>query len=90
MTIRGMAFMFLISMVVTVFVLVSPSLVVGMQSEPEVVQVLVQRGDSVWSLAERHGRPGVDIRSSIYAIKDLNDLDSFVVFPGQTLQIPLR
>ncbi len=44
---------------------------------------VVQRGDSLWSIASRHG-------TSVRALSDLNGLDGRTLQPGQRLQLPAR
>jgi nucleoid-associated protein YgaU len=49
--------------------------------------VVVQSGDTLWSLAERLA-PEEDPRAVVDAILDLNGLDSVALEPGQVLQLP--
>jgi hypothetical protein len=49
--------------------------------------VVVQSGDTLWSLAERLA-PEEDPRAVVDAILDLNGLDSVALEPGQVLQVP--
>lgn len=49
--------------------------------------VVVQPGDTLWSVVERH-RPSNDPFAVIREIRRLNDLDGFVVQPGQRLTLP--
>lgn len=48
---------------------------------PSYFEYTVQRGDSLWLLAQRFG-------TTVDAIKSLNGLDSDLIFIGQTLRIP--
>lgn len=54
---------------------------------PATVQVIVQPGDSLWSIAKA-AAPGDDVRATIERIATLNNLDSKSVVPGQTLVVP--
>lgn len=76
-------------MVLTVFV-IQPRIfgAAARHSDAGYVQVIVGPGDTVWDLARDHGPDGVDLRRIIYAIKEANELDTFVIHPGQTLNIP--
>lgn len=47
----------------------------------EIVEYLVQKGDTLWSIAEKTGF-NVDIREIVYRIKVLNNLDSSTIYPG--------
>ena len=51
------------------------------------VQVIVQPGDTLWSIAKA-AAPGDDVRATIERIGTLNNLDSKSVVPGQTLVVP--
>jgi LysM repeat protein len=49
--------------------------------------VMVQRGDTIWSLASRH-YPDSDPRSRVDQIERLNHLDGPDVRPGERIQLP--
>ena len=49
--------------------------------------VVVQRGDTIWSLASRH-YPDSDPRSRVDQIERLNHLDGPDVRPGERIQLP--
>ncbi len=49
--------------------------------------VVVQPGDTVWSIAARHP-DGEDIRIEVTQILSLNRLPSPIIQPGQTLVVP--
>jgi len=51
--------------------------------------VVVQKGDTLWSIAETFREPHTDIRRMVYMIRKANDLHSAVVYPGQKLTIPV-
>ncbi len=50
--------------------------------------VVVEPGDTVWSIAGEVAGPGQDVRTVVDAIEELNDLDGSVVVPGQVLELP--
>lgn len=52
------------------------------------VSVVVERGDSIWSIAVKYGAAGVDPRKTVASIRAANHLASALVFPGQTLLVP--
>ncbi|MBO2531563.1 LysM domain-containing protein [Planifilum fulgidum] len=54
------------------------------------VDVRVEPGDTLWSLARRHADDSVDIRELISDIRRINQLEDAVIHPGQTLKIPVR
>ncbi len=50
--------------------------------------VVVEQGDTVWSVADRVTGPDEDVRAVVDAIEALNDLEGSVVVPGQVLRLP--
>jgi nucleoid-associated protein YgaU len=50
--------------------------------------VVVQPGDTVWSIAGEVAGDEQDLRVVVDAIEELNDLEGSVVVPGQLLQLP--
>ena len=54
------------------------------------VNVIVIQGDTLWSLAKKHGNSKKDIRKIIYEIQNINGLKSSeYIHPGQILKIPI-
>jgi LysM repeat protein len=49
----------------------------------------VRAGDSLWTIAETVTAPGADVRTTIEAIRELNDLSGSVIVPGQRLEVPM-
>jgi len=58
------------------------------EPEPNYATVVVSRGDTLWTIA-RKVKPGIDPRKTIYQIKQMNELESVNLKPGQTLIIPM-
>lgn len=52
------------------------------------VQVNVEPGDSLWSLAREHPIPGLSTNEVVSRIRELNDLDSSLLRPGEQLMVP--
>jgi LysM repeat protein len=50
-------------------------------------KVVVQPHDTLWSIATRTA-PDRDPYAAIAELQRINDLDGFVVHPGQTLELP--
>jgi hypothetical protein len=46
-------------------------------------------GDTLWEIAADHMDPGDDVRKMVFRIREVNDLDEAVIFPGQELRIPI-
>ncbi|MCL4079633.1 LysM peptidoglycan-binding domain-containing protein [Coriobacteriia bacterium Es71-Z0120] len=53
------------------------------------VTIVVQRGDTLWSIARRCAVPGDTIPEKVAAIRAANGLHSASLSPGQSLSIPV-
>ena len=47
---------------------------------------VVQRGDTLWSVAARHYEG--DLRRAVWRLQERNDLDGSLLEPGQRLRLP--
>ncbi len=56
----------------------------------DTIVVVVQPGDTLWSIAREHMGQEGDPRRLIYEIGRLNGLQSSLIYPGQTLLLPTR
>ncbi|MDI6711804.1 MAG: LysM peptidoglycan-binding domain-containing protein [Anaerosomatales bacterium] len=54
------------------------------------VRVVVQKGDTLWSLAKRFDVPGSSLPQKVSAIRAANGLVSAELKPGQELRVPVR
>jgi hypothetical protein len=60
-------------------------------AEPEqYVVVTVKPGDTLWSIARRVSNGKADLRVLTHRIRKLNSLDSAMLWPGQSLTVPLN
>lgn len=48
----------------------------------------VTAGDTLWDIARTVTEPGEDTRTTVGIIRDLNDLETSTIRPGQVLLIP--
>lgn len=55
----------------------------------QVVTVIVEKGDSLWKIADRYDNNKMDLRQYIYIIESYNKLDNTVLQPGQRIRVPL-
>ena len=53
------------------------------------ISVTVETGDSLWSIATDHIEKGKNIRSYVYEIADLNDIEDNTIYAGQTILVPV-
>lgn len=66
-------------------------LLAGSSDQLGYVEVVVRQGDTLWSLAQKHGPQHRDIRETIDRIRRLNGLESRAsIRPGERLTIPTR
>lgn len=73
------------------FVLVLPSILYSMvnySSTQKYTSIIVQPGDNLWKIAQRHASPDTDLRKIIHEIKKVNRLNTASLMPGQELKIP--
>jgi len=55
----------------------------------EYVNYTVNAGDSLWSIAELYNIHDKDTREVIYDIRQVNGLATSMIYPGQTIQVPI-
>ena len=80
-------FLVIISTFVVALVLLLASSVLAAGPEPTTVDYQVRAGDTLWTIAGEVA-PDEDVRGVIAQIRDLNDLESSLIFPGQILVVP--
>ena len=51
-------------------------------------EVVVQAGDTLWSLSKTHAPERTDVRDYLSRIIVLNDLNGSTIYPGQILSMP--
>lgn len=87
---RGQAILFLVSFSLFFYLLTELVFASGAAAVPPVKEVTVRAGDSLWELALRYQEEAkMDVNELVVAIKEVNELDGVVIYPGQTLRIPL-
>ena len=59
----------------------------GRSAGPATAVVVVQPGDSLWSIA-RSVAPGADPRETVLRLRELNGMAGAVVVPGQSIVVP--
>jgi LysM repeat protein len=50
----------------------------------------VRSGDTLWAIATDLATPGEDVRDLVADLKQLNELDSSELHPGQIVLVPIR
>lgn len=77
-----------IGLVILVGMLAYPH-TVDSKEKVDLVKVTVSRGDTIWSIANEFKTAGVDIRELVFYIKQVNQLTTAQIYPGQVILIPL-
>ncbi len=77
----------IISTIVVILALLLLSTGSANGAEPAEVYT-VESGDTLWDIAEARTPDGADVRITIVEIKQLNDLESSLIVPGQILVVP--
>ena len=49
----------------------------------------IVNGDNLWNISARNIPEGYDIRKMIYEIKELNQMDTSYIYPGEIIKIPI-
>ena len=57
-------------------------------AETEYVNVVVEPGDSLWSIAKIYTPDHSDIRKTIVIIIERNELENDIIYPGDFLLVP--
>ncbi len=52
-------------------------------------EIMVNEGDTLWAIAEKSSSESEDIRLKIHAIIEENNLRGAIIFPGETLRVPV-
>lgn len=76
-----------------IVILFSMSLSYGQQKEEKrgndpYQLVIVREGDTLWDIACQYGEKEKDLRSIVYNIRQVNQLETPVVYPGQQIKVP--
>lgn len=56
-------------------------------TKQEYIEVNINSGDTLWTIAEQYMPSDIDIRKAVHIIKNVNEIDSQLQ-PGQTILIP--
>ena len=60
------------------------------QANIKTEKVTVNNGDTLWNLARRYYDSNTDLRKVIFDIKEINNMSTSDIRPGQQIKIPLK
>jgi len=60
----------------------------GLNRSGAVTEIVVKRGDTLWSIARRYAKPGEDIRRKVYEIMEANGMKNAQLRPGMVIVVP--
>lgn len=58
-------------------------------TEQQYIEIIVEPGDTLWSIADEYMDNNMDPREAVYMICDANEITADQLYIGQTLQIPV-
>ena len=58
-------------------------------AEVKRVEFVVSKGDTLWDIADAYTDSEYDIRYTIYRIKEINNMDTSEVHPGEVIVVPI-
>ena len=58
-------------------------------SEQQYIEIQVESGDTLWTIADEYMPDDMDIREAVYVICETNNVDANTLYVGQTLSIPV-
>lgn len=54
------------------------------------IDYIVAEGDTIWKIADINTGNDRDVREVVYEIVEVNNIKKQTIYPGQTIQIPIR
>lgn len=80
---------FSLSVLISVFLITNIVMAEDQLTADEYIEIKVEAGDTLWTIAKPYYDGKSDYREYLYNIRELNNLDQGVIYPGQTIKIPL-
>lgn len=62
---------------------------ISLENNNDYIIVYIESGDTIWSLAKEYTNNHKDIRETVHTIGIINNLESWKVYPGQSIKIPI-
>jgi LysM repeat protein len=80
-------FIVLITIVIFLVIILSYTIDVFANSKNQYEVIMVIPGDTLWEIAAKNNKNG-DIRKYIYKMKEINNLDDSLIYPGMSIKLP--
>lgn len=85
-----------ISFIIMMIIIITTTVIIFANNSKEynmvdTKSVVVSNGQSIWTIAESNNLipEGMDIREYIHNIRELNNLGTSLIYPGQIIELPI-
>lgn len=58
--------------------------------EIKIIEIQIKQGDTMWNLARKYTPDNKDVRETLHEIRIINNLESFNIYPGQIIKMPIE
>jgi LysM domain len=83
---------FMVTVILAVLMIFSHMFIIGGAEEfpsSSVETITVQKGETLWSIADSQGFESMDTREVVDYIKEINNIESAAIHAGQSLKVPV-
>ncbi|AZR72801.1 hypothetical protein BBF96_04975 [Anoxybacter fermentans] len=82
-------FLFVVFGIIMIAIIIIGTRSVNSNGQLKLIEVTVSEGDTLWAIARSHYHSEGDIRKFIFRIRQINNLKTAQIYPGQVLLIPI-
>ncbi len=79
-----------LALLILISVFILGSLSVQGRGEKNYARVHIHSGDTLWNIAEQYNERNQDLRKFIHQIMKENDMETAMIYPGESIKIPLE
>ncbi|WP_176461585.1 cell division suppressor protein YneA [Anaeromicrobium sediminis] len=54
------------------------------------IEIYIEKGDTIWTIAKKFTSKEDDIRKTVHIIGEINNLNSWDIYPGQSIKVPAK
>ncbi|MCT4596201.1 MAG: LysM peptidoglycan-binding domain-containing protein [Anaeromicrobium sp.] len=58
------------------------------KEEKKYIEIYIEKGDTIWTIARKFTSKEEDIRKTVHMIGEINNLNSWDIYPGQSIKVP--